>query len=367
MELVVRQDPPTDAADGVLLRGHLSGPGDDPVVIEHVVVDPEPSWRDPGLRPALLGLLPVAMRTGGILHIDGMVDRGTLAGLAAWQEAMVAWHPGTLHPVELRADEVVEPRTPVRSGTARSAFSGGVDSCATVVAHGPRAEPRLGPTVRAGVLVHGMDIPVEDAATFDGAAARARSVLAGLDVELITVRTDVRRLEARFGLDWQTFTHGIWLVAALACVEHGVDELVIPSTYPYPQLRLPWASNPITDPMLGSSITAVRHDGAGLDKLDKVATLVGHRSVEAGLRVCWEGEHLDRNCGRCFKCVSTQACFWVLGVERPGAFDPAASPADLTRVAWNDTYKQALARRLRDAARAAGREDVVVAVEQVIR
>jgi hypothetical protein len=350
----------------MVLRSRLTGPRAETIVVEQVVLDAHASWRDPGMRPTVLALLPVAMRTGGTLRIEGSIDHGTLAGLTEWQEAMVAWHPDTLHRVVLRPDEIADAHPITHPTTAITAFSGGVDSCATAVTCGPGAARASGPVVRAGVLVHGMDIAVEDAATFERTANRARQVLDGLDVALITVRSDVRRLESRFALDWQTFTHGIWLVAALACVEHGIGELVIPSTYPYSELRLPWASNPITDPMLGSSSTPVRHDGAGHDKLAKVAMLVGHDSVEAALRVCWEGEHLDRNCGRCFKCVSTQACFWVLGVQRPAAFDPAATPEDLRRVPWNDPYKQALARRLLDAARTAGREDVAVALEEVI-
>jgi hypothetical protein len=30
------------------------------------------------------------------------------------------------------------------------------------------------------------------------------------------------------------------------------------------------------------------------------------------LRICWEGKHLDRNCGACMRCVSTALYFAAL-------------------------------------------------------
>ena len=36
------------------------------------------------------------------------------------------------------------------------------------------------------------------------------------------------------------------------------------------------------------------------------------------------------NCGHCFKCVVTQACFWLNGVDAPGAFESPASVDELS-------------------------------------
>ncbi|MCB0972753.1 MAG: hypothetical protein KDA97_14705, partial [Acidimicrobiales bacterium] len=60
-----------------------------------------------------------------------------------------------------------------------------------------------------------------------------------------------------------------------------------------------------------------------------VGHLVGEPAIEQHLRVCWKGDQLDRNCGHCFKCLATQACFWVHGVDDPGAFDDPGTPAEL--------------------------------------
>ena len=129
---------------------------------------------------------------------------------------------------------------------------------------------------------------------------------------------------------------------------------------------MPWASTPQTDPLLGSTARPLWHDGAAFDKLDKVRAIAGVPSVVADLRVCWQGEDLDRNCGRCFKCVVTQACFWLSGVDDPACFDVRASVDDLAAVRLSDPYKVRLGRRMRAAADEANRGDVGLAIDTAL-
>ena len=108
---------------------------------------------------------------------------------------------------------------------------------------------------------------------------------------------------------------------------------MIPSTYSYTGIKFPWGSCPATDYLFGSGETPCWHDGAAFNKLSKVRTICHHEAVQKDLRVCWEGEQIDRNCGVCFKCVATQICFWLSGVERPACFGDGCG---LDRVA--ETY-----------------------------
>jgi hypothetical protein len=249
-----------------------------------------------------------------------------------------------------------------------TAFSGGVDSCFTVVRgrRGAEAGPRRSTDLTAGLMVHGFDIPSTDTPTFGSAYARSRRMLRGLGLHSYALKTDVRRLESDLGCDWETQTHGIWLAFALACLEQWFTRTVVPSTYPYDQQRLPWASTPQTDPLLGSEAHPLWHDGAAFDKVDKVAALAGVPGIVADLRVCWQGDDLGRNCGRCFKCVVTQACFWLSGVDDPACFDVRASVDDLAAVRLSDPYKVRLGRRMLAAAAEAGRDDVGHALETAL-
>jgi hypothetical protein len=368
-ETVISASDPLDApGDATSWTGTLHPGGEEPATATFTFSRPEHVVPGRTVRPFLLAFLPAAMRIGRPVRVEGPVDQGTIDGLLEWQEVMAAWHPGVLRPVPIRAEATPAP-LPTPGHGAITSFSGGVDSCFSVVRHQP-PDPAHPPApdhrrthVTDALMVHGFDISIDDDATFARAFDRSRRILDGLGVRAQRLRTDVRRLEHRFPVDWETATHGIWLAAALACLEDGFEHVVIPSTYPYRSLRFPWSSTPLTDPLLGSSTVDVWHDGGGADKLDKVGAIASHPSVAAGVRVCWEGERLDRNCGRCFKCVSTQVCFWVNGVERPAAFDVRATIEDVRATDFTkDAYKRSLARRLAEAALAIGRPDLAAAL-----
>ena len=368
-ESVVRAGPPHVSDAEVTWSGTLHHGSDEPagVTWRSTTGTPPP---DGAVRPFLLAFLPVAMWLGDPLVVEGELGRGEVDALMEWQEAMASTNPGTLRPVPIRAEGMQgEPETEPTSAGRRgavTAFSGGVDSCFTAVRHRPGGadRPEAGchrrTTVRAGLMVAGFDIGIDDLDTFDRAFARSARMLAGLDIEALQVRTDVRSLERRFPLDWETATHGIWLAAALATIEHRYERTIIPSTFTYAHPHAPWASTPATDPLLGSATTPLWHDGAAHDKLAKVGHLVDHPAVVADLRVCWRGEHLDRNCGHCFKCLATQACFWVHGVERPGAFDDPATPEELAALPIARPYQRDVVQSIHDGALAADRPDLTI-------
>lgn len=100
---------------------------------------------------------------------------------------------------------------------------------------------------------------------------------------------------------------------------------LVGSSQPYHTLALPWGSNPITDRMLSTDSFQLIHDGAGYSRTEKVREIAEWPEVQNYLRVCWEGQELDRNCGRCEKCVRTVLNFRALGLARP-----ACLPFDVT-------------------------------------
>lgn len=348
---------PEERAGATALAATLHLHDHAPIVVRHEVTTHDGRPVRPSARPHLLSALPLAMRLGRPLAIDRPVDDVTLDHLDAWQQTMVGWHPGELTHVEVRPAPTDPTEAIVASDGRRPgavvAFSGGVDSCFSA-AH-LSGQPEV-PAPAAGVMVHGFDIALDDDPTFARAWARSEAILRALGLEGHRVRTDVRQLEVPFGLDWQTFTHGIWLAAALSCFDGEHAHLTIPSSYPDAQRRIPWGSTPATDTLLGSATATIHHDGHDFDKLDKVAAFVDRPEMVEHLRVCWEGEHLDRNCGRCFKCLATQACFWACGVAEPGCFPVAASEDDLRTFKVDDPYRRHLAGHLAQLARRAGRD-----------
>lgn len=364
-ESVLTYTTPRVSDDVVAWKGTLTGRKSFTVAMEFS--SPDARRFRPAARPWLLAFLPAAMRLGNPLVVDGPVDQGTIDNLMEWQEAQVVWHPRKFSVVPIRADIERRPRRP-KPGGAITAFSGGVDSSFTLFRHATAgvSSPFRSTDLRAGLMVHGFDIKKGNETEFRTAYARSERMLRAYGVTPYWLRTDLRKVGRALHYSWAAKSHGISLAAVLACYEQFFSHSIIPSSYPYDHPILPWGSTPMTDHLLGSASRPVWHDGASHDKLAKVSAFAHEAPIAADLRVCFRGKHQDRNCGACFKCLTTQACFWINGVDRPACFETTAAVRDLAGLELTDSYKILLADRMRSAAETAGRPDVVAALSTAL-
>ncbi|ACB74387.1 hypothetical protein [Opitutus terrae] len=352
----------------VVYRGTLQPPCRPAVPVEfHAAVPAAPDATVP-TRAFLFAFLVPAMRMGTALRLPLPVDPVTLANVMEWQEAMASWCPRTLRVVPILAD--VAPAAPSANPMgAVSAFSGGIDGCFTAFRHtlaGAAVRHRRA-ELRAGVMVHGFDIPLTEPAAFARAWQNSVALLRHFGLRAYRLRTNLRTLRAAFGGDWETETHGIWQAAALACFEPWFEHVLIPATQAYPKMRFPWASNAVTDPLFSSELVTYWHDGAAFTKLAKVQALARQPLVAERVRVCWQGEQHDRNCGVCFTCRVTQVCFWLAGVPVPAAFPRRATLAEVAQLPVKSEEHDFLVRQLHDAAVAQGQTELAVALARASR
>lgn len=333
--------------------------------VVHAVPGDERPPAAPTHRAALLSLLPVALRNGVDVHVRGAVDDVTLANLREWQHILARWVPERFRAVAITADSTVVDAAPPRFEGGVTAFSGGLDSAFALLRRGPDGERRAN-TLAAGMMVHGFDVPLDRPDVFASARARSEAMASAAGAHLRVVETDIMRLlddaDLRFGEE----VHGIWLAAALACVEADYDHSVIPSSYPYQRPKVPWGSTPTGDNLLGSRHRPVRHDGAGFDKFDKVRGIAGESVALKHLRVCWAGAEKDRNCGHCWKCSVTQVALWLNGAPDPACFHEPCTLDEL-RTLSVDGYRGALVQHYVDVARTQGRTDLVEVMEDALR
>ncbi len=276
--------------------------------------------------PFVLGSLLQAMRVGLPLRVRGApVSTSLLANLEEFQQAWEGWRQ--LHPIEIVPEDGEQDEDAARAAIA--GFSGGVDSAFTVYRHRTGRCGRRRRPLEAALMVHGFDIPLDDPEGFQAASRRARRMLDSLNLELITVETNVRVMHP----DWEDF-HGLALASALTLLSRRFGAGLIAGSGSYPSLVIPWGSNPVTDWMMGSRTFGIIHDGAGATRLDKVRLLAGWKAAVENLRCCWIGLPRDRNCGQCLKCVLTLLMFRCLNVE-PLCFDAPATPEVIRRALEN--------------------------------
>jgi hypothetical protein len=316
-------------------------------------------------RPFLLAFLVPAMQLGAPLELELPVDTVTVNNLMEWQEAIASWNPQSLKVVPIHAPASISMEDSGRPG-ALTAFSGGVDSNFTVwrnTRHSNPPEHHTSP-LQAGLMVHGFDIPLEQQAVFESARGRSRTMLEAAGLKTYRLGTNLRSLEKLPGHDWEKISHGIWIAAALSCYEPWFGQFLIPSTYPYQVMRFPWGSNPVTDPLFSSAAATYWHDGAAYSKLTKMQAIANIPAIRQHLRVCWEGEQLDRNCGKCFKCIATQICFQLSGVERPEAFPRPYTIEQAANLPVKNSSNEWLLRSMSSEAERQGKHEIARALDQ---
>jgi hypothetical protein len=352
----IEVDEPVTQGDRARLTGRLVGPNGRTREVFFEIDLPDARPLRKRLRPFLLAFLPVAMRQGWDLASRETLDRTTEENLQQWQASFAAWRPWSLGTVDWDFAVAEEPPFGPRLG-GMVAFSGGVDSSLTVQRRVATGE------LASGVLVQGLDIPLGDEAAFATARAGAAASLGAMGLRCHSIRTNVRSLGRKPFLHWEQETFGIWLAAAMSCMEPWHDRAFIASSYPYRHLALACGSNPVTDRFLGSGATPYVHDGADLSRVEKAAALAAEPRLADRLRVCFDREGQGGNCGRCRKCMLTQLCLWLGGDSAPKAFPRPCRLEDIRTIQLPPSIRRYYLPPLVCLARERGREDILRVLE----
>lgn len=252
-----------------------------------------------------LGLYPAA-EIGAPLHIDGEVDRELCSRATTITGLFRSWWPACSN-VDVKATLVDLSPDPEKRGIGLF-FSGGVDSCFSLLA----AQPR----VSSLITLLGVDIPLSDRL----ATARLESVcqetcaLKGL--EPIVIETNVSQAFHPFA-GWIEH-HGSALAAIGHMLSGHLEGVMIASSGNEATWRVPWGSHPALDPMLGSRRLTVEHHGL-VSRFDKIAHIATDITLMRTLRVC---NRSRQNCGECDKCTFVMRSLQILGFDELEAFPP---------------------------------------------
>ncbi len=262
--------------------------------------------------------MQLAMHLRQDLIIEGALCPRLNEGIENFQDAWSTWLPHVFARVRIEGTEAPEAWAPPaldhRRGPAVLAFSGGLDSSAALALHAPGLLGARGRTLTHAVMLHGMDIPLDQADVFERAAERARRQIAGTGTELVTVKTNWRE----FCPDWLNgYACGFIAALHLVATATGARTAVLADDLDYTTCIYPLGSNYVTNPMLGTHVVDVVGCGGSLTRIDKAGVVADHRRLADGLRVCWQGEDLSSNCGECVKCVITKLCFLAAAGDIP--------------------------------------------------
>jgi hypothetical protein len=266
--------------------------------------------------PFVIATIFLAMHQGADVRIHGEVSPSLLSNIEEFQAVWSSWRPQQYQRVQITAEIEREQPPAGEEERAISTFSGGVDSCFTVFRHRNGRCGRQQRSLQTGLMVKGFDIPLNDPA-FDQAQERSSTMLASLGMDCIPIATNFRQVVR---LDW-AHAFGTGIASCLHVLKGGYTTGIVASSHAYQTLNFVYGSNPLTDRLLSSKNFEIVHDAALFPRLEKMRGILDWPEALENLRVCWQGEQKDRNCGRCEKCVRNILNFRILGVEHPACFE----------------------------------------------
>ena len=316
--------------------------------------------------PFVIGALFRAMRSSSDLVVHGEVSPSLLRSVDEFQAAWSSWKPGTYTKIGITADREGEQQIAATSAAVMG-FSGGADSSFTAWRHRRGLAGRAHFDLRAGVMVHGFDIPLKQVGAYGRAAENAGRMLSSIGMKLIPMTTNFRDLSD----NWHD-AFGAGLISCLMLLHGQFRFGIVAGGAPYADIffpceekpprgetvysdTFPCGSNPLTDLMLSSDTFRVVHDGAASNRLEKSRELAHWPEAMKYLRVCWEGEQKDRNCCRCQKCVSNMLYFRIVNRGTPECFERDLSDAELV---WMRFPEEPLIESMKRLIRAARKESI---------
>ena len=305
------------------------------------------------LRPSgdalvCLGLYPAA-EIGADLHVKGAVSPCLRSNARAINRLYRRWWPSCRN-VAVVAPEGVSMPAQVARGTGLF-FSGGADSAFSLADAAAR--------VSSLITLIGVDMPLSDSAETARLEALAKEVAQAKGLDSIVIETDVSSTFHAFA-SWIEH-HGAVLAAIGHMLSDHLERVLIASSGNETAWDVPWGSHPGLDPLFGSQALAVEHHGL-VSRFDKIARVAGDDVLLSRLRVCNKAR---RNCGMCSKCTFAMRSLDILGAKARASsfppFEPRRGAFGISDDASLDEHE-----RLRDAAMAAGRADLLPEIEEAI-
>lgn len=283
------------------------------------------------------GLALVASHSGRDLVVHGPMSRVglyNLGQLVSIRHALNPWRFGRHS--EVRVEKVVDiHRAGSDAGSAVCAVSGGLDSTFTLIRHAMKLDGPASIPISAAVMVHGFDAKLDQADRFALMRERAMPIARRAGVPLLTVVTDIRKLD-----------DACWPESAIPLTANALAMFSSQNAYgmvsagaPYNILRMGLSHPPIFDSLASNGWFTVITDGGSFGRADKFEMLKAYPDVIDAIKVCWEGPDPARNCGTCKKCVLTRLNLLTAGINDARCFDTPLDETMIRRLQWRDVYE----------------------------
>lgn len=283
--------------------------------------------------------LPIAMRSGMDLSIEGEGSEETARNARRLSEIWESWLPHHFNSVNVVFDHASSrPHGPSNGNLCL--YSGGVDSThALLTRHRSGKKQNL-------LTVHGLDYKFDDEETFRAFKDKTTPFSRLVGTEHIFVRTNAYAAYRKWRVNPAPahISHIFALAGAAFIFSERHDDLHIAADYRLDQqfITHPWGSNSATNVYFDDGLTRLKTLDDHLTRIEKLPLIMASEEALASVTFCGNYRSRPFNCGRCQKCTRTKVMFFVETGRVPEIFaDVSIAPNWHTRFDFHKSYQRA--------------------------
>ena len=251
---------------------------------------------------AVWALLPIAMRQGNNLHIEGCGDPLICENAERLSRVWETWMPHTFSRVSVCFDTYST--QPCRTNTDLVLYSGGVDSTHNMLCrhHASKRQSLL--------TIQGMDYGYDDDERFAALVTKTAAFARSISPERLFVKHNLYPVYRRYKIATGV-SHGFALASSafLFSRHFALVEIAADHTRAQEYLVHPWGTNSLTNPLFSGTEFKFSTANLELTRCDKLPLIAQSHLALGALTFCKDRKFRPENCGRCKKCVRTKAMF----------------------------------------------------------
>jgi hypothetical protein len=252
---------------------------------------------------AVWAFLPLAMRLGRDLQIEGAGDELTAHNAEKLSDIWSCWLPHLYLPVNVRFAEASAQRIANEPEASLMLYSGGIDSTYSLIANDWQVKPDL-------LTVQGMDYQYLDDVGFANAARKTSVLTDHYAARRIFIKSDAYATYTATKLNVR-LTFPFVLAASGFLFSENYRELLIAADFSLHQqfMAFPYGSNSATNPFFASSGFKMMTHGDDVTRAEKLIPISRTPAALASISLCKDKKIRPENCGLCIKCLRTKHMF----------------------------------------------------------
>jgi hypothetical protein len=308
-----------------------------PESLWYEVPDRYANFLHDGYEGFIIALLNLAMQLREPIEVDGPISPQLAFHLPRFQTVNEHWHPRLFDEIEVHSAGYARPEARRPKGVGL-AFSGGIDSAYALMRQLAPSEAIPAYQLSHAVFIK-FDLPHHPKGNYELAKERFSPLLAGLGIDLLSVRTNQRffvpdRKMVGF-TRWMNLTHRAGTIGLGLVLSKGLGRFYLSSGRRFTAVsedRL----NLISDQWLSTEWFEMVNHGIRVSRAEKIAALAHWPPASAMIDVCWWNTHGVKNCGRCPKCVRTMTTFDAIGRLEHFTNFPSLRARDQIKWLWRN-------------------------------